>query len=78
MSQYAPCVILEALIFAENLGNALPSIVCETKIAWQLNQSCTLPEEVMFVVLHRGARKVSLLEIKSRWKDLFMQKTYRP
>ena len=42
--QYAPCVILEALIFAENLGNALPSIVCETKIAWQLNQSCTLPD----------------------------------
>ena len=49
-------MILEALIFTENLGNALPSLVCETKIAWQSNQSCARPtvlnvlEEVASVV----------------------------
>ena len=45
VTSYTPCVILEALIFTENLGNALPSLVCETKIAWQLNQSCALPDQ---------------------------------
>ena len=45
VTSYTPCVILEALIFTENLGNALPSLVCETKIAWQSNQSCALPDQ---------------------------------
>ena len=35
-------------------------------------------KEVTFSGSHRGTRKVSFLEIKSEWTELFMQKTHRP
>ena len=34
-----------SLDIRKNFGEALPSLVCETKIIWQLNQSYTSPDQ---------------------------------